>query len=98
MANTASRKGPVLVQNGLVDGVLSVTTEATTLSINVSTVSGYESVTSIVYASVTPNSGAAQATTIVYPSVSWTTTDAVIKVTADATLSTTALGIRFVGK
>lgn len=98
MANTATRKGPILVQNGLVDGVLTVTTENTTLSINVSTVSGYDSVTSIVYADVSVNSGAAWVTTVMFPTVAWTTTDATIKVTNVAALSTTAMGIRFVGK
>lgn len=97
MANTATRKGTTLVQNGQVDGVLSVTTENTTLSINVSTVSGYESVTSILYASATYNLGAAS-TTIAYPYVQWTTTDATIKLTVPTAQSTVTVGVRFVGK
>jgi hypothetical protein len=93
-----AKKGVSQPQNGYIDGVLSATTEGTTLSINVSTVSGYSSVTSILYAAASVNSGAAFSTSVSLPICAWTTTDATIKLTVDATLSTTAIGVRFVGQ
>ena len=100
MAGVTVGKGISQPQNGYIEGVLSVTTEATTFSINVTTVSGFSNVTSIIHASASLNSGAAVASTVaqVVPLVSWTTTDKTIKVTCDASQSTIPIGIRFVGK
>jgi len=96
----SSRKGVTQPQNGFVDGVINITTEATTASINVSTVAGYSSVTSVMFAQASLNVGATIASTIAspYPLCSWTTTDCVIKVTCDASQSTATIGVRFVGQ
>ena len=102
MAGVSLVKGSAQPQNGLIDGVIQFTTEATTYSINVSTVSSstYANVTSIVFATVSLNSAVTIASTIAQdvPICSWTTTDAVIKVTCDASQSTLTMAVRFVGK
>lgn len=92
------KKGVSQPQNGFIDGVLSVTTEATTYNITVKDIAGYANVTSIIYAQASVNSGAALTTAPSLPIVQWTTTDSVIKVTAPAALSTATIGIRFVGQ
>jgi hypothetical protein len=99
MVNTATKKGVTQPQNGFIDGVIQVTTEGTTYSMNVSTVTGYSNVTSIVNAVVSLNVGATIASTIAQdvPICSWTTTDCVIKITCDASQSTNTISVRFVG-
>jgi len=96
MAGVNVKKGPTQPGVGIIDGVLSVTTENTTYSINVSTITGYENVTSIVYAAATYNLGAAS-TTIAQPFVQWTTTDSIIKLTVPSAQSTVAIGVVFKG-
>ena len=97
MANTFSRKGVLQPQNGFVDGIMVGSTEATTFSVDVTTV-GYTGVTSVIQADVVVNSGAAQSTSVSDPSVSWTTTNTTIKLTIDASLSTATVAVRFVGQ
>jgi len=98
MAGVAVKKGVSQPQNGFIDGVISFTTEATTFSINVSTL--YPNVTSIIDARVSLNVGAAIASTVaqVVPIVSWNTTDTIVKVTCDASQSTVPMSLRFVGQ
>jgi hypothetical protein len=100
MANTATKKGVTQPQNGFIDGVIQVTTEGTTYSMNVSTVTGYANVTSILYASASANVGATVGSTIsqVTPICQWTTTDCVVKITCDASQSTATIAVRFVGQ
>ena len=105
MAGVSVGKGSRQPQNGFVDGVVSFTTEATTFSINVSTITdgtstSFPNVTSVIFAEVSLNSAATIASTIAQdvPICSWTTTDAVVKVTCDASQSTLTMGLRFVGK
>lgn len=105
MAGVSVGKGTGQPQNGFVDGVISFTTEATTFSINVSTVTdgtttSFPNVTSVLDAKVSLNVGATIASTVaqVLPMCSWTTTDAVVKVTCDTSQSTNTMSLRFVGK
>lgn len=103
MAGVNVGKGTGQPQNGFVDGVVSFTTEATTYSINVSTLTdgtstSFPNVTSVIHAQVSVNSGAALTTAPSLAIASWTTTNAVVKISAPAGLSTASMSLRFVGK
>lgn len=105
MAGVSVGKGTKQPQNGFVDGLVSFTTEATTFSINVSTITdgtttSFPNVTSVIHATVALNSAVTVASTIAQdvPICTWTTTDAIVKVTCDASQSTLSMSLRFVGK
>ena len=102
MTATLTRKGSATPSLGQYIGVVNATSsESTTVSINVSTVSGYSSVTSIVFATAVPAFDAATAVTTTVGAISkveWTTTDAIIKVTTLTNMTTKGISVFFIGK